>query len=271
MKKRSRLVRILFWISLVVLVFSLAHIVLFLVQAGKAKAALAQTVEIYVKTGAAEGFGAPAASTDSTQQTAPQASMPNVPQLRDRIDFAGLKAVNQDVAAWITIPALPASSFPVIWCGNDDDYLHRGWEGDYNWYGSIFMEGLNSADFSDLHTIVYGHNMLDGTMFGQLEEFQEEAFYQANSPYIIIYTPNHVMLYEIFSVEYADGADPVVYSVGYGQGEEYDAFVSELKNRSIYDTGVEVTGEDQVLTVSTCAYIFDGARFVLHAKQIWKS
>lgn len=272
MKKRSILRWVLFWVSLAVLVFSLVNIGIFFWQAHVAKKVQSQTVKTYVQKGGAElppSIPSSEPSGDPTTPTTPAESMPDVPELRDRIDFSGLKEVNRDVAAWVAIPALPATSFPVIWCGDDETYLHKGWEGDYNWYGSIFLEGMNNPDFGDLHAIIYGHNMLDGTMFGTLEAFKEEEFYRQNSPYVIIYTPNHVMLYEIFSVEYTEGTDEDVYNVVFADDAEYAAFVAELKSRSLYDTGVEVSEEDQVLTVSTCAYIFDDARFVLHAKQVW--
>lgn len=270
MKKTGKILRnILACIATVGLIVSAANIIIYFVQGAKAKENQQQTLQSYVTqettTGAQQG------TEVIRPDGAASAAMPDVEALRYQVNFEKLQAVNPEVCGWITVCALPTVNFPMVWCGDDTSYLHKGWEGEYNWYGAIFVEGMNYPDFLDRHTIVYGHNMMDGSMFGTLEQFKEQDFFKNNSRYIVVHIPGHTMLYEIFSVEYGDAYDDNIYRIAFSDTQEMDAFVSGMKERSLYDTGIDASGSDKILTVSTCAYIFDGARFVLHAKQVWKS
>lgn len=89
------------------------------------------------------------------------------------IDFAGLKAVNPDVIAWIQILALDIS-YPVVQGKDNAYYLHHLFSGESNINGSIFVDCHNQPDFTDQNTIVYGHNMKNGSMFGTLDKYQDQ-------------------------------------------------------------------------------------------------
>ena len=84
-----------------------------------------------------------------------------------RIDFDKLKKLNPEIIAWIYIPGLKIS-YPVMHTGDNNKYLHTTYRGTYAYAGSIFMDCDNDPDFYDRHTIIYGHNMNNGTMFGRL-------------------------------------------------------------------------------------------------------
>lgn len=183
------------------------------------------------------------------------------------VDFDALTQEGEDVVAWIRIPAIDAIDYPVVQ-RDDFYYLERDWTGEKNSHGAIFLEEVNRSDFLDLHTILYGHNMRDGTMFGDLEEYDSEEFYQENGGTILIYTPEATYTYEIFAVEHCANSDEEIYTVGFIQDEIYAQFLQGMKERSLYDTGVAVSEEDRVLTLSTCIYEFEGSRFVAHAKLV---
>lgn len=93
------------------------------------------------------------------------------------VDFDGLKAQNPDVAAWIQIPALEVS-YPVVKGTDNEYYLHHMFDGQEHKNGSIFIDYHNQADFTDHNTIIYGHNMKNGSMFGTLSRYQEESLYR---------------------------------------------------------------------------------------------
>lgn len=183
------------------------------------------------------------------------------------IDFEALKEEGEDVVAWIKIPGLEVIDYPVA--QHDDFYfLNRDWTGQPSGRGAIFLEEVNRPDFLDLHTILYGHHMQDGTMFGSLVKYDSEEFYKENGGTILIYTPDATYTYEIFSVEHCANSDEKVYTVGFIKDEVYAEFVRGMKERSRYDTGVEVSEDDRVLTLSTCIYEFAGSRLAIHAKLV---
>ena len=178
--------------------------------------------------------------------------------------FQELRAVNPDIAAWIQI-ADTKINYPVMYSGDNEYYLYRTWQKSENGAGSIFLEGANAPDFSDYHSVIYGHNMKNGTMFAGLHAYRDESFYREH-PDIELDMPEGPRVYRIFSCHEIDaGSD--LYRVGYRPGESFTELVNRMKALSDYDTGVEVTGESPVITLSTC--IGNGnRRYVVHAVLI---
>ncbi len=107
------------------------------------------------------------------------------------IDFAALKAVNEDIIGWLVVEALDIS-YPIVQSEDNDFYLHRTTEKTYNFAGSIFLDYMNKPDFSDCHSIVYGHNMKNGSMFGTLKQFRDKDVY-SKSMYFWICTPEKII------------------------------------------------------------------------------
>ena len=103
------------------------------------------------------------------------------------IDFAGLKAVNPDVIAWIQILALDIS-YPVVQGKDNAYYLHHLFSGESNINGSIFVDCHNQPDFTDQNTIVYGHNMKNGSMFGTLDKYQDQTLFEQHPEFYIYRT-----------------------------------------------------------------------------------
>lgn len=185
-----------------------------------------------------------------------------------QIDWEQLAAENPEVIGWITMDGIDLLDYPIVQAADNGYYLNHSYTGAYRPAGAIFMECQNSAAFTDLHTIVYGHNVKDGSMFGSLTRFREEDFYRQAGGSFTLYTPAGAWRYTIFSVENVQVNDPGVYAIGYRQGEEYAAFLHAMKDRSLYDTGVQVDGNDYVITLSTCVSGTSQTteRFVVHAK-----
>lgn len=182
-----------------------------------------------------------------------------------RIDLASLQSMNSDAVGWIEIPGT-AVSYPVVHTTDNSFYLTHTFRKESNKSGSIFIETANNADFSDLHTIIYGHNMKDGSMFAGLKNYQEEKYWSSN-PYIYIDLSNGSHCYEIFSCHTAEVTD-ISYTIGYAADETYASFLDTLKASSLYDTGVSVSTADSVITLSTCTS--NGKeRFVVHAKKLY--
>lgn len=178
------------------------------------------------------------------------------------VDFEELKKLNPDTIGWIRFYPEPKEiSYPVVQAADNDKYLHKTFSANENTLGAIFVNAYNNADFSDKNTIVYGHRMKDGSMFRHLEDYEEKDFWKDN-PYFYIYTVDgRKLTYHIYSVgQVVDTSD--VYLTQFSTDEEYEAFL-QVSRQSMYDTGVEVTKDDRVVTLSTCTSASDNHRFVV--------
>ncbi len=185
------------------------------------------------------------------------------------IDWAALREQNPEIVGWVEVDAIESLSYPIVQHEDDSYYLDHSYLGAQNTSGAIFMEAANNGDFSDAHTIVYGHNMKSGKMFGSLKKFADEAFYRQHGGGITLYTPDGVYRYRIFSAEYVGDTDPNVYTIGYAHDESYLAFIQKMAERSLYDTGTTLSADSQVMTLSTCSYN-EATRFVVHAVLEYK-
>ena len=185
-----------------------------------------------------------------------------------QVDFAGLKKVNPDVIAWIQIPAL-GINYPVVQGKDNYYYLHHMFDGQENKNGSIFVDYHNQPDFSDSNTIVYGHNMKNGSMFGMLDRYQDQSLYQ-QYPYFYIYVPGSVLEYQIISC-YAGRNGSIGYTYSCPKPEDFQKFVDTVLSYSGYDTGVTVTDSDYIVTLSTCVNTDRNYRYLVHGKLLQKT
>lgn len=180
------------------------------------------------------------------------------------IDLEELQEINSDIIGWIRFDNIEKINYPILYSGDDETYLRTDIYGNSTTAGCIFMEGLNNPDFMDSHTIIYGHNMKNMSMFGSLKKYKTDGFYEENQ-YFTIYTNDMAYRYQIFS--YRDVSEiSSVYSVGFGAGEQFQEFVNDMIRQSYMDTDVSVTGTDKVVTLSTCSS--EGNRFVVHAVMV---
>ncbi|MGN0362256.1 MAG: class B sortase [Bilifractor sp.] len=177
------------------------------------------------------------------------------------VDWASLKAINDDIVGWLYIGALDLS-YPVTHYTDNDFYLHRTFEKNDNFAGSIFEEYQNSADFSDPNTIIYGHNMKNGSMFGKLAQLEQKYTDDAN---IWLLTPSGNYCYRIFSMKKASISDET-YTLFIGTDDTFVNWCSSMKAASDIDLGDDFSfdTESKVLTLSTCT-TDSGHRFVVQA------
>lgn len=184
------------------------------------------------------------------------------------VDFDGLQKINPDVKGWIQFEGLDIS-YPILQHPTDNDfYLKKMWDKNDNTAGSIFLDVSNTADFEDANTFIYGHNMKNLSMFGHLKEYKDQANY-AGKEFFWIYTPTVNYRYQIFSI-HETKVDSGMFRTFVMQGDEYTQYITRAKQESRYDTGVAVTGEDQMVTLSTCTAAGDNWRLLVHAKLVGK-
>lgn len=182
-----------------------------------------------------------------------------IPTMKNPIDFAELKGVNEDIVGWLKISALDIS-YPVVQGTDNDYYLHRTFEGVENFAGCLFVNSGNSADFTDQNTIVYGHNMKNGSMFGKLKKFQEEETFR-KSKYFWMFTENFIYQYRIFSAMTVNKVG-INYQTFFAESEFSEFRDQAFANSVVENSDVELSYEDRIVTLSTCTGD-DSTRFVV--------
>ncbi len=171
------------------------------------------------------------------------------------IDFEALWAINTDICAWLEIPGMEISAPIVNRAGDNSYYLRRDSDGNTASNGSYFIEDYNSIDFTDPVTVVYGHNMRSGAMFGKLQEYYSNAEFFAEYNTFTVYTPEAQYDYQIFAaVPYSNSH--ILYYHNFNQFAVLQAFLDEVySTRSLianFDTSVEIQEGDQIVIFSVC-------------------
>lgn len=184
-------------------------------------------------------------------------------QTLEAISLEALRQVNPDVIGWIMIPDTKIN-YPLLQGEDNDFYLEHTWEGKKNSVGSIFLEHRNTPDFTDFNTIVYGHNMNSGAMFGSLSSYGSHWHWERH-PYIYIRTEDGVFRYEVFS-SYRAEVTGSAYGLSFHQPETRATFLVNALENSRIDTGVEPALTDRILTLSTCSGAGYSTRWVVHAR-----
>lgn len=170
------------------------------------------------------------------------------------IDFDKLGKTNADFVGVLYIPALDLY-YPVAHSHDNAEYLRRTFSGEQNPCGSIFLDKAASADFSDLNTFIFGHNMKNGTMFGSLKRFSREEGLCDADPYIYLYTKDAVRKYHIFSYSVCSVNDDLYRNFSGKDG--YGPYVKHAQNLSEYRPETDTYKDDfsqypPILTLSTC-------------------
>lgn len=184
--------------------------------------------------------------------------------------YTDLYSENEDVAGWLSIEGTRID-YPVMQCEDDEYYLHHDFYGEESKYGCLYVR--NKADLEDgTNFVIYGHNMKDGSMFGDLDLYQQESFYLEH-PLISFDTLYEERTYEILaafpSQVYDEDAEEFKYYQFYEAEteEDFKEFYENIKALSLYDTGVGAEFGDTFLTLSTCAYHVNDGRFVVVGKR----
>lgn len=187
----------------------------------------------------------------------------NVPQDWNGIDWEGLQAMNPDILGWIRIPGTEVN-YAILKGTVDDYYLNHHMDGSNNILGSIFLPDGTDKELKDAHTILYGHNMASGQMFGELSNFESQQFWSEN-PYVYIYTPDRTLKCGIYAA-YGTKDNSDTYTLGYTLGsKDFKEWIRYTRQGAYYQTEFVPDGEKQIFTLSTCAdYGVKNDRFVVN-------
>lgn len=182
----------------------------------------------------------------------------------DNPTLAELQAINPDVRAWLTIDGTHID-YPVVQGETDMDYINKDVYGEFALAGSIFMDSRNSPNFSDPYTLVYGHHMDNGAMFGDVVEFVN-ADYFAQHPTGTLYLPNATYTITLFACIQVDAFDSVVYNPEAQPAGDVSGLLRRIEETAAQSRDIGVTAGDTILGLSTCAEAETNGRVVIFGR-----
>lgn len=249
---------VLMVISAAVLIYSLSNIAIYYLESYNTSNQNSDLKMIYQ----------PWMPSDSASSASQETS--SAPGL-DTYGVDALKNMNPQTMGWISIPNTTIS-YPVMQGSDNNYYLKHDFYKKYSNHGSIYLD--YRCDITSLirNTVIYGHNMKDGQMFGSLLNYTDVNYYK-KAPFIVLDNGKEKVTWVIFAMFYANSVEeqgPIFYynKVEFAGGNDYQTFLKRLLVRSVINTGVDVNADDSILTLSTCAYNFTDARFAVIARKL---
>lgn len=180
------------------------------------------------------------------------------------VDIAKLKEQNEDTVAYLDIKGTDIR-YPVVQAKDNDYYLTHSYDKSYSSAGWIFADYKNKYDGTDKNIVIYGHNRRDGSLFSSLLTILNPEWYEnEENRHITLITEDGTKTYDVFSIYQVEDEDYYIQTSFKGKG--FSKFLNTITNRSIKDFGIEVTEDDSIITLSTCAND-KRYRVVLHAKE----
>lgn len=179
-----------------------------------------------------------------------------------KVDFDKLKKINSEVVGWLYCKNTQIN-YPIVQTDNNEYYLHNMINGEYNFAGTLFVDYRCEKDFAGLNTIVYGHNMKNGSMFGELPKYKEQDYYDAH-PIMWLLTPDKTYRVELISGQVTT-ADSSAYDI-ISKSEDLTKYIENAVSQSFFKTNSSIDDAEKIITLSTCSYEYENARFVLIGK-----
>ncbi|MCH5185957.1 MAG: class B sortase [Oscillospiraceae bacterium] len=179
---------------------------------------------------------------------------------RTSVDFEKLRDINADTAAWVRIDGL-AIDYPIVHGEDNEYYLTHLFNKEQNGAGCIFLDYRNAADFSDRNSVIYGHNMKNGSMFSELGAYKSQSFRDEHRSFGL-FTPQGNYVIEIFAGYTTDSQDRA-WDTEFDDDADFEEWIDERIQKSVFHSDSAPSPYDKILTLSTCSYEFDNAKFVL--------
>lgn len=176
------------------------------------------------------------------------------------VDFVSLQTINAEIIGWLYCEGT-SISYPVVQGDDNSYYLNHLFDRTRNSSGSVFLDSRNWPDLSDRNSILYGHNMKNGSMFASLTGYKDQAFYEEH-PRFLLMTPGKNYTIDVFSSTVVSEEDGF-WKVEFQDDAEFDAWLQSVISRSKINTGTRPGPDDRVVTFSTCSYEYEGARFIV--------
>ncbi len=180
-------------------------------------------------------------------------------------EYISIHESNPEVLAWITVPNTKMD-YAVALTSDNEKYLHTTLTGEESKSGAIFFDYRTDASLSGRHLIVYGHNMKAGTMFHDLNSYKHRDFFENNRT-ITLWAGSEKREYEVYAA-YIATEDIYFIRMYFKDDDHFLEYMTDLQSLSKFSTNVELKTDDQILTLVTCTYEFEDARFVVQARRV---
>ena len=179
--------------------------------------------------------------------------------------FEELRAINEDVKAWITIDGTHID-YPVLQGEDDMEYVNKDVYGDFSLSGAIFVSALNDGEFHDLYNLTYGHHMDNGGMYGDVMEMLDEEYFEKHRTGQLI-LPDRSYNIELYAVMDCDAYNQMIYDVQ-GINADMAKFQEYVRENAALYEDIGITAEDQVISLSTCKDATTSGRAVAIGKLV---
>ncbi len=199
---------------------------------------------------------------EQTENNAPEPTNP--PETPITVNFDSLLNRNKDVVGWLYCPD-SVINYPVVQGKNNDQYLRRDLDGKYLVSGTLFADYQNGALDEDANYIIYGHNMKNETMFSILAKYKQQAYYDQH-PVMYYLTPDGNYKIELFAGLVVK-RDDKIYNPKIDE-EEFTTLLNDYRAKSTFKSNVELEYNDTIVTLSTCSYEFDNARYIVIGRLV---
>lgn len=185
------------------------------------------------------------------------------------VDWKALKKVNPDVQGWLYQKGT-VINYPVVQGTDNDTYLHKRFDKQWSGGGTLFVDCRMEKDFKGFNSIIYGHHMKDGSMFRSIRGYTKEDGYYDKHKTLELATPHGNYHLVVFSAFITKATDEDTYKMTYDEAEK-QAYIDRAWERSelpITKNSVDVTKNDRLVTLSTCAYDYEEARYIVMCKMV---
>ena len=178
------------------------------------------------------------------------------------VDFASLAEENADTVAWLYSKDTPIN-YPVVQSLDNDYYLRRGFNGKYNYYGTLFADYRTSGEFSGKNTLIYGHNMKNAEMFGSLINYKEQEYFDAH-PLLWLFTPEKNYKIKLVAGIEVPGTSELFDALA--NPDEAEKVIRDAIENSTFKLDYTYSEDDRFVTLSTCSYDYADARYIVIGK-----
>lgn len=182
---------------------------------------------------------------------------------QEPVTFEGLKGINPDVKAWISVDGTHID-YPVVQGKTNLEYINKNIYGDFAFDGAIFLDTRNDPNFKDPYSLIYGHHMENGGMFGDLALFLDKNFFEENKTGTLLTEEGEYKI-DFFTVIQADGYDQNVFNPSnITNDQEKMEFLQYLKQKEVNSRDIKIEPEDRIIGLSTCTSVQTNGRTILY-------
>ena len=181
------------------------------------------------------------------------------------VDFDELRKTNPDVVGWLRYKGTPID-YPIAQGKDNRQYLYTRFDGSYSDFGTLFVDSTTEYPFGQFNTVVYGHHMQDGSMFGSLKKLKDPEYCRKH-PKMELATPAGNYDLQIYAfLNKPSGSKVFTHNVG--SEEDRAEYLEWIDDNAVYTTDVDLNIDDRLVILSTCAYEYNGARYIVVCKMI---